>query len=108
MSDDTFEFTLPWERTGLGVGLGEEQAPEIAPGHRLEGKAVRTVARRVDTDDVLFQIDSDPPVFASVHLTWKAMRETDPAWPSARLFDSRETWRLEEMLPDATVYKVKA
>lgn len=105
MNDDAFEFILPWERVAPAFDLGEELAREVAPGHRLEGKAVRTVARRVDTDDVLFRVDTEPPVYASVHLTWNATRETDSAWPHTLLFDSLESWRSEVMLVDVSDYR---
>ena len=103
MSSEEESFLLPWVGTAapdFPGGVAGRFALEVAPGHRLEGRSLRTVARRQDTDDVLFEVDADPPFYASVHLTWSAERETNPSMPWTRLYLTLEEWRQAEMLPD--------
>lgn len=83
-------------------GLAGQLAVEISNGHVLWGETVSTIARRCDTDDVLFQL-SDGRV-AEVHLTWKAAPETDPRWPATAIFNSIEDWRRESMIPTSAEF----
>jgi hypothetical protein len=50
-------------------------------GHALKSVKVRAVARRLDRDDVAFElVDGRRCV---VHLTWNV--ETDPRWPHSEV-----------------------
>ena len=64
-------YELPWKRIQpeQGNGLETELVREICKGHLLFGKSHVALARRIDRDDVLFEIDGGPAV-AVVHLTY--------------------------------------
>jgi|SRR5579871_5896879 len=69
----------------------------VPPAHVLYGARLRVIAERLDRDDVLVEIEGGQKPLAVVHLTWH--KETDPRWPSTRLFDSWEQWAQDEMRP---------
>jgi hypothetical protein len=99
MSDDA-GWLDPWYAVAHGAtcaGLEQQLRREIAPRHILAGKDVRLIARRTDTDDVLFAL-RDGRV-AEVHLTWKGSREPDPRWPATAIYASLTDWMQEEMMP---------
>lgn len=50
---------------------------ELPSSHVLQGRLVRAVARRVDCDDVAFEVEGAG--LCIVHLTWR--RESDSEWP---------------------------
>jgi hypothetical protein len=103
---DALEFLLPWRiiSDSLNVErLSAELMSELSPNHSLYGVKARAVANRIDRDDVLFTIDSGRAPLAVVHLTWR--KESDPRWPSARLFATWEEWVHDEMLPANEEYK---
>lgn len=77
---------------------------EICAGHVLYGVKVKAVALRVDRDDVLFELVDQKCPLAVVHLTWR--KETTPAWPSAKLFESWERWVRDEMIPSHEDYQL--
>lgn len=62
-------------------GLERELARELPAGHVLKGAHVRAVARRLDCDDVAFELD-DGRMWV-VHLTW--IVESDSLWPHSEL-----------------------
>jgi hypothetical protein len=70
---------------------------EICQRHALHGESVRLIARRADTDDVLFALDDDR--VAEVHLRWRQGTEPDPRWPDTRIFASLDQWARESMVP---------
>ncbi|MBI2393248.1 MAG: hypothetical protein HYV09_26925 [Deltaproteobacteria bacterium] len=57
--------------------LEQQLAREATPGHPLHGRVFRAVARRLDRDDVAFEIM--PGGLCVVHLTWA--QPTDARWP---------------------------
>lgn len=80
MSIDGFsqiDWLDPWypDRSGLE----SELASEVSPGHPLFQTEAVAVARRIDTDDVLFFLPKSTPPLAVVHLTWR--KETSSEWP---------------------------
>ena len=81
-------WPAPWAATD--APLHEELARETSARHPLAGRRAVAIARRADTDDVLFWLPDGPRLLAAVHLTWR--RETDPEWPFTTLFDSVEAW----------------
>ena len=78
---------------------------ELSPGHVLYRVAANAVATRIDRDDVLFEIEDDENCLAVVHLTWQ--RETDPSWPTVKLFRSWDQWASEEMMPAHQAYALE-
>lgn len=109
MEIDDLELLEPWERVKDGRGLEAELARELPPGHRLFGRTMRAVARRIDQDDVLFVAEpagggpfrDGPREVAIVHLTWN--KEVDPRWPSTHVLSSLEAF-VGEMLDDHADY----
>jgi len=93
-------YTLPWapiDRTAQPA-FERELRRELPKGHALFGKAVRAIARRVDRDDVLFEVGGGPRV-ATVRLTYR--EETDPARPVTNIHESFEAFRTTRMREDA-------
>jgi hypothetical protein len=78
---DTYVFEEPLAdlRTddANAARLAEELLREVAPGHTLDGKAVRVVARAWPNDDVLIVCGDEVAV---VHLTWIGKQDRPP-WP---------------------------
>jgi len=64
----------------------DEYATEIGKCHSLYGVPVRAIARRIDRDDVLFQLLRHLCDYAVVHLTWSGREEPDPHLPRFELF----------------------
>lgn len=57
--------------------LEAELARELPEGHVLKPMRGRAFARRLDRDDVAFELDDGRRFI--VHLTWSV--ESDPRWP---------------------------
>jgi hypothetical protein len=70
---------------------------EICDRHVLHGESVQPIARRADTDDVLFALTGGR--VAEVHLTWRRGTEPDPRWPDTAIFASLDEWVRESMVP---------
>jgi len=90
------EFLAPWYAENNDA-LASELEREASKGHQLHGVNVKVVARRRDTDDVLFALQDGTSRLAVVHLTWKV--ETDAAWPRVLMFQNFSSW-LEVMNND--------
>ncbi|MGD9125978.1 MAG: hypothetical protein PVH19_01260 [Planctomycetia bacterium] len=98
------DFKEPWVKVEQAAGsLVYELQREIANDHLLWGKKVRAIARRIDSDDVLFEVEGIEPTYAVVHLTYSGKREQDPTFPAVTLFSSLDQWMREEMIPDHQV-----
>ncbi|WP_133487720.1 hypothetical protein [Aliiroseovarius marinus] len=80
--------TLPqnWMPLGVFQKLYFQRAlkRQMAPGHVLQGRRFRAVAKDASSDDVLYILDDGQA--AVVHLTWT--KETSAAWPSTALYPS--------------------
>jgi len=61
---------------------------EAGKAHALYGKPVIAMAHRLDSDDVLFEVDGAEGFLAVVHLTWAESRGADPRWPHTTLFSN--------------------
>ncbi len=99
------KWLMPWRAVSEEEAerLCSELRAEACSGHRLLGVEVSALARRVDNDDVLFEIHPSREV-AVVHLTWRGAREPDPRWPDAEVFDSLERWAMGRMHADHVEY----
>lgn len=94
-------FQEPWVKVGQHAdNLVKELRREVVRGHALWGKAVRAIAQRTDSDDVLFEVEGVVPTYAVVHLTWSGEPEVDARCPDAKLFPSLDQWVREVMTPD--------
>ena len=83
---DVITYKHPWYETDQD--LTKQLKMEIASHHVLADKNVKTIARRDDKDDVLYEILDKNPTYAIVHLTWKQSKHTDTIWPRTRIFKS--------------------
>jgi len=94
------EWLAPWGPTD--PGLERELHRDIGSSqHPLHGRSAVAVARRSDTDDVLFFLPDGPEPLAVVHLTWAEHPERRPEWPSTDFFASLTDWIERGMKVDA-------
>ena len=63
---------------------------EVGKQHVLYKQAACALGRRSNTDDYLFQIETNDCQFAAVHLTWN--KESKPDWPHAELYAHLQDW----------------
>jgi hypothetical protein len=96
-----FVWLEPWEPVSDSADiLICELRRELAEEHVLFKVPVAAVARRTDSDDVLFAtIESSKPL-AVVHLTWSGRSEPDPLWPHTTLYDGWQDWIVRCQIPD--------
>ena len=100
---DEFQFLPPWWSTASQSNefhdtFEKQLRIEIPPGHPLEDKPVRCIARG-DGDDVLFEILDGSGCVAYVHLTWQSVRQEDP-WPLTKVFSSLAQFADDIMIPE--------
>ena len=81
---DTIHYLKPWhaDDTDLTVQLHRE----ISKKHILYGRSIKTVARRQDNDDVLFEVDDAEFKYAMVHLTWAQKMLDDRKYPRTETY----------------------
>ena len=99
------DFVEPWVAVGSErASLEEELRRELSPDNTLSGFNMRAIGRRVDCDDVLFEVCDAKADFklALVHLTWSGKVESSP-WPITKLFADAEAF-VNQMLLDAQDY----
>jgi len=94
-------FVEPWRPVGeYSENLVKELQREITEKHCLWGRKVRPIAQRVDSDDVLFEIEERVPRYAIVHLTWSGEPEEDHRLPETTEFSSLADWIRDGMMAD--------
>lgn len=94
------EWVLPWMSvTDAADALGAELRKEVSRRHVLYGRDCVAIARRVDCDDVLFQLDDG--AFAVVHLTFFGEQDRYSDFPWTRIFPSIGEFVEKVMIPDA-------
>ncbi|MCC7376199.1 MAG: hypothetical protein IT581_16190 [Verrucomicrobiales bacterium] len=78
----------PWEPIDPEAAekYEHEYAMEIAKGHPLYGAPVRAIARRIDRDEVLFELLRSLCDYVVVNLTWSGNEENDRRLPEFELF----------------------
>ena len=81
---DTLHYLKPWhsDNTDLTVQLHRE----INKKHILYSKPVKTIARRQDNDDVLFEVNNADFNYAMVHLTWAQKKLDDSKYPRTETY----------------------
>jgi len=92
----------PWR--AVVSGLEVELKNEIGEGHPLFGQKAISVARRFDSDDVLFLLLEHPSPLAVVHLTWMGRTEKNCNWPHTTLYGSMDDFVERCMRPDHQAY----
>ena len=78
---------------------------EISNDHILFTKTLKSIARRQDNDDVLFEIENDPFKCAVVHLTWSKVKQTDNRWPSTKLYKDWDDLYRNRILVDKVAFE---
>ena len=103
MGQTQFSYLEPWKEPSAGQAEAflRELRIELSPGHPLDGANLRAIARSVQGDDVLFQLDDGR--VCEVHLTWSRSGERHP-WPRHRMFFALEEWVRKVMVPDHEHY----
>jgi hypothetical protein len=89
----------PWQWDDT-TDLSKELTIEVSKKHVLHGARVKTIARRQDMDDVLFEVDNREYKYAVVHLTWLHHEERNP-WPLTRLYKDWNDVFNNKILPDS-------
>ncbi len=86
-------WLTPWVAIKQNITqLEDELARELLDAHILCGKKVRAIARRIDNDDVLFEVDDQDYQYAVVHLTWSGKQESSKEYPWTVLYSNFEDW----------------
>ena len=93
---------VPWLEPWRAVvpGLEVELRNEASVGHPLFGQKAISVARRFDSDDVLFLLLDHPAPLAVVHLSWTGRPERNSDWPHTTFYESLEDFTDRCMKPD--------
>jgi hypothetical protein len=82
----------PWYPVANPQELLGELRLEVTSGHPLCDLPLRTIVRRYDRDDALFQIEDGSGRVAMVHLTWSMNPERVPFGPETAILDSLTSW----------------
>ena len=98
---DPAEFLEPW--CAFNKNFATQLHRELSSDHVLYGATVRTIARREDCDDVLFEVMDREYQFAKVHLTWQGM-QPDGHWPRTTLYKDWNEVYEKLLLPDHNEY----
>ena len=101
---DNIRIEEPWAAFADGpdgqasaTRIAERLKQDLPKGHVLSGLELKAVARRVDQDDVLFEVVGGDQPLAVVHISWR--RETDPRWPWTTFYQSWDEWVEKAMRP---------
>ena len=100
------EFQLPWvaatpeERARLEAEL----SVEVCLLHPLASVDRKVIAHRVDSNDVLIEIQPHLCQCAQVLLTWSGRTEMNPESPHTELQATIDDWIAERMVPDHASY----
>lgn len=81
---DTLHYLKPWHSDN--VDLTVQLRKEINKKHVLYGKTVKTIARRQDNDDALFEVENTDFKYAMVHLTWAQKTLDDSKYPTTKTY----------------------
>ena len=103
------EFKPPWERVSAKekMRLEAELATECSLLHSLATVECLAVARRIDSNDVLFEINPLLCECAVVRLTWSEHVEMRTGIPAFDIFVTFDDWVQERMLPDYDIYRTQ-
>jgi hypothetical protein len=81
---DTLHYLKPWHSDEMDLSVQLHR--EINKEHILYGKPIKTVARRQDNDDVLFEVGKADFKYAMVHLTWTQKILNDAKYPATKTY----------------------
>ncbi|NIT60695.1 MAG: hypothetical protein GWN00_32175 [Aliifodinibius sp.] len=84
METKFMEWQDPWQPANdNSQNIESELKKELNEGHKLYGKRLKVKARRIDNDDVLFELSDGN--YAVVHLTWSVKKEINSDWPHTEI-----------------------
>lgn len=95
------ELPEPWYWTE--DDLTKQLKKEIHYSHILYNKHIKTIARREDQDDVLFELEDKK--FAVVHLTWRELPHANNMWPTTKMYNNWEDVYVNRILVDSEFYQ---
>ncbi|MBD2724550.1 hypothetical protein [Hymenobacter armeniacus] len=101
------DFIEPWVAVDSErASFEEEFRCELSPDNVLSGYNVQVIGRRVDCDDVLFEVRDEKANFklALVHLTWSGKVEAK-RWPMTKVFADEEAF-IKQMTLDTQDYNL--
>ena len=100
------KFKEPWVTVGPeeAAKLEVELTFELSLLHHLSVVDRRAVARRIDSDDILIELDPHLCECAVVHLTWSGRTEMQPGFPQTELFTTFSDFVEERMMVDHQSY----
>jgi hypothetical protein len=96
-------YQLPWEALTRHQDSSDQLDRVDLPTHPLHGQKVEALAHRVDSDDVLFEVQGALDPYVVVHQPSRpgpALRH--PHRPAT--FHTLEQWQQERMRPDHDAY----
>ncbi len=97
------EWLEPWMPIDEESRVFEKELKrEVTRRHPLYRRTTAAIGRRIDNDDILFEVEDGTRKYAVVHLTWR--RERSAEWPWTTFFDDLEIWRRDCMIPDNREY----
>ena len=101
---------MPWEPidSADSAKFEDEYVAEIGKAHPLYGVPVKTIARRIDRDDVLFQLLRHLCDYAVVHLTWSGREESDAACPACQIYADDDDLMEQCIRPTNQEYEARA
>ena len=89
-----------WDNSDLTPQLRREMSNE----HILFSKSLKTIVRRQDNDDVLFELKNDNFKYAIVHLTWAQETLLGNHYPRTELFKDWNDLYTNRILFDKNEY----
>lgn len=97
------QWLEPWR--AVVSGLEVELRNELGDTHPLFGQKAISVARRFNSDDVLFLLLEHASPLAVVHLTWTGRTGKDRHWPHTTFYASMGDFIEHCMKPDHRDHK---
>jgi len=106
MVPEDIKFQLPWVRVSAEEKLRfeSELIAERCLLHDLASVDCYAIARRIDSEDVLFALSPHLCECAVVHLTFSGRVEMDPRCPAYELHATFDDWIQERMRADHNAY----
>jgi hypothetical protein len=101
--DRSKELPEPWYWYDNDLTL--QLFKEMPDDHILVSKSLKTIAKCLDKDDVLFQIENDPFKYAVVHLTWSNVKQTDNNYPRTILYKDWNDLTMNRILADKAIFE---
>jgi hypothetical protein len=97
---DVLPVPWHWDNRDLTIQLRREMPVD----HILSNKKLKSIGRRQDNDDVLFELENDKYKYAVVHLTWAQKRLMDNKYPTIRLYKDWNDLYVNRILKDKSFW----